>query len=229
MNELNRAIADVKIPPRMAARPISDRGFPIPWFVTRMPDGRYDFRFITEGRKIEALRLQRCWLCGQLLGRYKTFVIGPMCAINRISSEPPAHLECARYAVRICPFLTHPRAQRNYTGDDPRIDAPGIMLVRNPVVSLIWTCASFRAFTASRGNGGLLFELHDAVGIEWWAEGRKAKAAEIAESISGGLPELARLADLDGVPGREALAYQLSRFEAIFPGLWSLVNGEAAA
>jgi hypothetical protein len=32
MPDLNPSIRDIPIPPRMAKRPISDRGFPVPWF-----------------------------------------------------------------------------------------------------------------------------------------------------------------------------------------------------
>jgi hypothetical protein len=112
MPDLNASIRDIPIPPRMAKRPISDRGFPVPWFVAKI-NGIWDFRAIEPGRIARAYNKNLCWLCGEPLGKFVAFVIGPMCSINRISSEPPSHRDCAEYAVRACPFLTQPRAARS--------------------------------------------------------------------------------------------------------------------
>jgi hypothetical protein len=100
------------VPERIAKLPRDDRGYPVPWFVAWV-DGRPDFRVIEGGRIFEALKERRCWVCGEKLGRYLAFVIGPMCAINRITSEPPSHRDCALFAARACPFLTMPRMKRN--------------------------------------------------------------------------------------------------------------------
>jgi hypothetical protein len=35
-----------------------------------------------------------------------SFVVGPMCGINRNSAEPPSHKECAQWSARNCPFLS---------------------------------------------------------------------------------------------------------------------------
>ena len=69
----------------------------------------------------------------------KASVIGPMCAVNRITSEPPCHPQCARYAVQACPFLSQPRARRNEKDlPEERREAAGIALDRNPGVTVIW-------------------------------------------------------------------------------------------
>lgn len=89
---------------KIARLPIA-RGFPIPWFVARLKDGTAEFRAADSLKMEKALSQRRCWVCGDTLGYEMTFVIGPMCAINRVSSEPPSHYECARWSARNCPFL----------------------------------------------------------------------------------------------------------------------------
>src|SRR4030095_12652609 len=79
-----------KMPSRMAKLPRDARGYPVPRFVSWY-DGKPDFR-IADTRYLEhCFRARTCWLCGELLGRYLAFVIGPMCAVNRTTAEPPCH------------------------------------------------------------------------------------------------------------------------------------------
>ena len=37
------------------------------------------------GKREQSVKEKRCWICGDKRGKYGAFVIGPMCAINRIS------------------------------------------------------------------------------------------------------------------------------------------------
>src|SRR4051812_13673711 len=95
------------VPHRMRSLPIR-RGYPVPWFVARVEN---EFHFPTADSRKMMIALHRhvCWVCGQPLGSYLAFVIGPMCAVNRISSEPPSHLECAQFSAMACPFLVRPK------------------------------------------------------------------------------------------------------------------------
>ena len=89
MNRLNASIAHIPLPKRLRWAPISETGYPVPWFVDWI-DGKPDFR-VMDGRKYDrAIKHDLCWLCGQTLGRFKVFTAGPMCAVNRTSGEPPS-------------------------------------------------------------------------------------------------------------------------------------------
>lgn len=93
------------LPPRIAKLPTDERGYPVPYFVEWI-DGKPDFRVMSSKNLARAVKYRRCWICGEELGRFLCFTIGPMCGVNRISSEPPSHYDCARFAVSACPFLT---------------------------------------------------------------------------------------------------------------------------
>ena len=190
------------LPVRMASRPIDKRGFPVPFFVA-MVNGEPDHR-VVEPRALQGcMRHGWCWLCGTPLGAYKSFVIGPMCGINRVNSEPPSHLECARYAAQVCPFLTRPHAKRREAGMPQNAkDAAGVHLKRNPGVALVWTTRNFKPFKA---QGGVLFALGEPESMEWYAEGRPATLAEVEASIESGLPLLLDVARQDGEPAMRQL------------------------
>jgi hypothetical protein len=212
--ELNAAIRDIPVPSRMAHRPISERGFPVPWFVSFL-NGKWDFVNLDPRKVVEAYNRNICWLCGETLGQYKAFAIGPMCSINRVSSEPPAHLACAEYAVRACPFLARPNAKRNeaahLAGDE---NVPGIMLQHNPGAVVIWVT---KGFSPMKDAGGVLFKVGEPVELHWYAEGRKATRGEIEAAIEKGLPFLRRLAITEGNGAEEELDKQIATAKRLLP------------
>lgn len=196
------AVSHVEVPPKLSRRPFDERGYLIPWFVDYV-DGKPDFRVMDAKKFGIAIREKRCWLCGDVLGVHKVFVSGPMCGINRTTSEPPCHRECALYAVQACPFLVKPHAQRRVSNlPDRAVDAAGHGLSRNPGVALLWTAASYDIWKAPGGSGYLL-TMGMPTKVEFFAQGRPATLEEIRESVVSGLPSLRVAAELDG-PGAVA-------------------------
>ena len=180
------------LPPMMERLPIDPRGFPVPWFVSKI-DGEWNFQAVDPRKVMGAHTGGICWICGGKLHRNRAFVIGPMCAVTRTNSEPPSHVQCATFAARACPFLTKPRMRRMPVGEGMR-DAPGLMLDRNPGVCLVWTTHSYRAFRAEGGKAGMLFQLGVPVRVEAYSQGRPATPEELRASITSGLPRLYELA-----------------------------------
>ncbi len=184
------------LPARMASLPVDHRGFPVPWFVAWV-DGEPQFP-VADAEKIGiAIRHKKCWVCGGTLGQYGSYVVGPMCAVNRTSSEPPSHLDCAQFSARNCPFMTRPRMKRVGRENMPMgVQNPaGDMIERNPGVALVWTSRNGKPWKP-RG-GGILFNLGDPTSVEWYAQGRPATREEVLESINSGLPLLRDMADRD--------------------------------
>lgn len=176
------------LPPYMMDLPIDSRGFPVPWFTPKV-NGEWDFQAVSVGKAEEAMQKHICWICGKKMFRNMAFVLGPMCAVNRVSSEPASHVECAEFAVKACPFLTKPRMRRSPKEDGPPV--PGIMIERNPGVCLIWITRKYKPF---RTKTGLLVEVGDPIRTPTaWREGREATTDELIESIKTGLPELLKL------------------------------------
>lgn len=202
--------------------PIDDRGYPVPFFVAWI-DGKPDFR-VADGRSLSrCVKEKICWLCGQPLGRNLAWVIGPMCAINRVSSEPPQHLECADFAARACPFLARPKAKRreaNLPTEDIS-EAAGEGLRRNPGVALVWVARGFRIIrvdgSAPGTAKGILFQVGDPIEMRWYAEGRVATAAEVHSSIYSGLPLLLKTAQAEGSEAEYALAAKVAIAAALMP------------
>lgn len=214
------------VPLRMRGLPLDHRGFPVPWFVAWLdgdgkltnagePDVTPDFRVVDQRKLVKAVTDRRCWLCGQPLGVFMAFVIGPMCAINRVNSEPPSHRECAEFGIRACPFLSRPRMRRNEVGlPVGRNPAPGLHLDHNPGAMCLWVTSSYRMVRAEVGNEGVLFNLGNPTDLVWFAEGRLAMMDEVEAAIRKGLPQLMALAELQP-GGVEALRRQIMIFKAI--------------
>lgn len=223
MTELRQELPP--LPERMQRLPVEDRGYPVPWFVAWLDEngdpvprgeGKPDFRIIHPETIAEAVRFQKCWLCGERLGAYKAYVIGPMCAVNRTSAEPPSHRDCADFAARACPFLARPHARRRDVGKPGQsVEGPGIALQRNPGVALVWVTKKLRR--RPDGRGGVLFDVGEPVETRWYAEGRPATRAEVCESIETGLPSLREIAEQDGKLALKALEKARDRAMELVP------------
>ena len=205
------------LPFRMKSLPRDDRGYPVPWFVDWI-DGKPEFRAMDGRKYILAIRENRCWVCGEKMGTTKVFVAGPMCGINRTSSEPPNHRECATWSALNCPFLSNPRMVRR---EDERINnahlrdaAPGHAITRNPGVAMLWITRQYEVFNDGRGNP--LIQMGEPDSVEWYARGRVATRAEVQESIDTGLPLLEGIARTE-TGGLEALGRYVERFQRWLP------------
>jgi hypothetical protein len=200
------------LPVQMKNLPVDARGFPVPWFVEwfhkdgtpfqhvdapiRPEDGDYpDFRVVDARKKARAVRYKLCWVCGGALGVFKAFVIGPMCAVNRTSGEPPAHRDCGIFSAQGCPFLTKPGVERrvNNLPADSSIH-PG-NLDRNPGVAMVWITKSYKVH---QDEDGVLFRIGEPEEIFFFAEGRIATRKQIMHSIDTGMPFLREIAEAQG-------------------------------
>jgi hypothetical protein len=202
-----RAELPADIPPAIAALPRDSRGYPVPYFVQWI-EGEPDFRII-DPAKLRACKVAGlCWVCGKPLPERYAFVIGPMCAINRTSQEPPSHLECANWSVRACPFLTKPQMKRREDELTEKYEGnvAGFGIKRNPAVSLIWEANHYELF--QDGKGGELVHIGPPLAISYWKEGRPATRAEVMESITSGLPLLEEACQMEATPALREEAHR---------------------
>lgn len=203
------------MPARLLSLPV-ERGYPVPWFVAEV-DGHWDFRIVDARKFKPAIEKRLCWICGQRLGTYLAFTIGPMCAINRTISEPPSHRECAEWSARACPFLTQREPERRTTGLPADVrEAAGCGIKRQPGVVLLWVTKSYKVIHAP-GGSGILFQIGDPLETRWLREGRDATRDEVMESIESGYPLLMEAAQMDGPRAVRQLELQRSKALALLP------------
>lgn len=203
------------LPNRMTKLPV-DRGYPVPWFAAWLDEhgnpqprgvGTPDFRVVYPGAVLYAHQFSRCWVCGGGLGRYRAFVIGPMCAVNRTSSEPPCHVDCADWSARACPFLVRPHMVRREAGmPEEAVEPSGTMLRRNPGVAMVWTTTQYKLRAIP---DEVLFWIGYPESVAFYTEGRPSTRDEVMHSITTGLPALRDLADAQGGRAPEQLEKML--------------------
>lgn len=219
------------MPARIDKLPRDIRGFPVPWFVDWMdgPEGRRTvpvFQAMDPHKLVAAIRHKKCWICGEQLGKFVTFTIGPMCVCNRLSAEPPGHLDCSTFAVMNCPFLASPLAKRRpfvtqdgtvVGGSEEDYKGAGLMIARNPGVSAQWVTKSWNV---EREPQGFLFRIGPLERLKFWSQGRPATRAEVEHSVETGLPRLRAVArEHDGPAGQKLLERQIATMRALVDGL----------
>lgn len=189
------------IPKRMARLDVNPAGYPIPWFVDRTEDpADPDFRLMDPRRWKRAVKEHRCWVCGdRIKGAVETFVIGPMCAVNLTTSEPPCHDDCADWSARACPFLANPKKRRRTSGVEDGEPMGGHSISRNPGVVLLWKVRAGTWKLFDDGTGKPLVRLPQRpLRARWIREGRDATRAEAQAALDSGYPILEEAAMADG-------------------------------
>lgn len=182
------------VPNRLRRLPIQ-KGYPVPWFVSKI-NGVYDFRVAEQEKMLQAIYEKLCWTCGDKMGTHVVFTIGPMCSVNRISAEPPSHLECAEFGVRACPFLNQTQVKRRETNmPEESVAPPGVFIQRQPGVILTWVTKSYEVLQVEHG---FMFSLGKPYSVKWWRDGRRATKSEIMDSFELGYPSLLDDAKSDG-------------------------------
>ena len=103
--EVNAIMIDVPIPMKLNHRP-KYKGLPIP-FIVQYYRGVPDFRVTDPNKWQTCVEEKRCGLCGlkHESGRPLFFIGGSISHETRLFTDPPMHFECARYAMKVCPFL----------------------------------------------------------------------------------------------------------------------------
>jgi len=184
---------------RIASLPVDERGYPVPFFVQWMENGKGvprgqgqpDFRIVDPESLKACVRESRCWVCGDQLGVHRAYVVGPMCVINRTSAEPPSHVDCAEWSVQGCPFLSRPNMVRreDELTESAAGNVAGFMIKRNPGVTVLWKIRNhLRMFRD--GKGGVLFNIGDPEKVTWFKEGRVATNEECIDAINSGIKTL---------------------------------------
>lgn len=216
MLNAREAYLSTETPSAMKLRPVDHRGFPVPWFVTQKDkNGLWDFVNIERRRMLEAMRYEKCWVSGQKLGRYRAFCIGPMCAINRTAGDPPVRKEIALWSVKVCPFMSRPKARRAAKNEDQVIEegagVDGVGIMRNPGVTGVWITKNAEY---QRGRG---YYLGDPLEVTWWAEGRPATRAEVMSSVESGIHHLEGMAAEEGPEALSEFARYRERAAPLWP------------
>jgi hypothetical protein len=186
------------LPPRMKRLPVDARGYPVPWFV-HWENGAPDFRVVERSKMYTAHREQLCWVCGEPLGKFLAFTVGPMCVINKTSGEPPSHRACAEFSARGCPFLTKPQVERREDNLPEGATVHPQMIMRNPGVTAVWITLSYKVVQSDEDH--VVFRMGDALEVEYYCEGRPAIRAEVVHAMAAGLPGLREIAEAQGAEG----------------------------
>lgn len=198
------------MPPRITRLPRDSRGYPVPrmvpWYelgttgLERCPPGLGHPDFTIRDRTIldRCMQLNHCWICGDPLGRYHSYLIDAMAAVDGVSSDPPAHHGCATWSARACPHI----AGRRPDG--------AVILDTRPIYVVI---TSRDDQPQQVRAGGWMWLTGHPERAEWYTAGRPATRNEVMTDIDAQLPEAQKLA----VRTRSGLDRLESGLHAIYP------------
>lgn len=105
-----KKLEQVEVPIWMRKLPKDRRGYPIPHIVKVDNQGRPHFTINEESKRQEVIKKDQCSICGSKLLTRRASIGGPAAAFHPHGAfiDTPMHLECARYALQVCPYLAAP-------------------------------------------------------------------------------------------------------------------------
>lgn len=104
--------AHIPVPMSIQRLPLTEKGYYKPWFVKED-----DFRVTDPDKAWQSVSEKVCWICGEEMGNGPYALLGgPNIVKKRQTKEPPCHVDCAEYAVQVCPFILYPEAKRRESG-----------------------------------------------------------------------------------------------------------------
>lgn len=187
-------------PPQVLIRPRDERGYPVLYTNAVKKDGSPDFLTIDRQKVHNCAKGKLCGICGGFLLSTKTyplpvwrdyvyFIGGPhSCERSGIFADPPMHEDCARFAMRVCPWMILGRYRR--IGNDPEQHHEGAMFVgERPIKFQLLRATSFRA------DSELLFHASylNAVVEQWNPAGPMPTGEQMTEYFRQTEKELAHL------------------------------------
>jgi hypothetical protein len=185
-------VKDVLIPFHLSKNDRDRRGFPIPFIVYRDMKGVPHFTVDDTAAVNLALSKKLCGLCGKPLKVGQLWLIGGPASFldDGIFTVPPAHKDCARYSIQVCPFLAVPNYSRLIEGktlqpeavhDTAQVHNDQITPPRPPYLVL------------ARTSGIKLIDTHDGSGkqhilprrpwkeVEFWQNAKRIVQSEAAK------------------------------------------------
>lgn len=188
---------EITIPTHLRGRP-RHNGYVVPFFVSwfigdqmvneNEPGAKPSFPTIDMGRLLTCRKHSRCWICGNKLAAFKTFVFGPASALARMSYEPPSHRDCARYAAKVCPFIINPKHKHVTERAKPYHMKEGESVLpevspHHPGIVALYTVKSYTFKMQDRARGIGIFELPEPENVEFYIEGRRATVVEVVNGV----------------------------------------------
>ncbi len=145
--------------------------YPIPYFTLIKPDGRPDFRAHDAHRHSAAMRRGLCGVCGERLPYWIFFLLGPNALRERLSYMPAMHEECARYSLRICPFLAledHTHSMRPPGAGNVKLVSDADMPPKPPRCALVRTRRYEIEYPSSPSTGAEYAAFAPPKAVEWF-------------------------------------------------------------
>lgn len=138
---------EVPLPLAMERLPLTPNGYRKPWFVKGD-----DLRVTNPEKYIQCMTGHRCWICGNANKKEKVFITDIQSALTGNSVEPPGHMDCTIYALKVCPYLLLPKTKRRSAALEVYVeeDSPALN-EKNPGIFVMTSVKKFK-FEKIPGN-----------------------------------------------------------------------------
>lgn len=158
----------IEVPDFLAHLKRDHRGYPHPFLM--MPDSIVT---MDPRKQIRCAREKLCMVCGRKLDNKKWFIGGWKTAVNRAVVDPAMHERCARYSLKVCPFLANSEMKYRKRYDEGTMIVPGTEEGGRPATQCLFRTTGSRLILF---NGQVYVLCNRWDYIEHWANGEQVAA-----------------------------------------------------
>lgn len=127
----------IDVPPFLKHLARDHRGYPHPFLMMRDSIVTVD-----PSKQLRCLKEKLCMVCGTRLDNKKWFIGGHLTAVNRAVIDPAMHERCARYSLKVCPFLANSEMKYRKRYEEGAMAVPGTVSTRAETTCLLRTNGS---------------------------------------------------------------------------------------
>jgi hypothetical protein len=157
----------IEVPKFLAHLKRDPRGYPHPYLM--MPDSIVT---MDPRKQLRCVREKLCMVCGLRLDNRKWFIGGWRTAVNRAVVDPAMHERCARYSLKVCPFLANSEMKYRKRYEEGAMLVAGSSDGRPPTQCLFSTTGS----RAILFDGQLFILCNRWLTVEHWLNGEPVAA-----------------------------------------------------
>lgn len=165
----------IELPERIASLPRDSRGYPIPYIIFINDDGKPIFTINDIDKVQQAIAQNLCHICGQPLENLVWFTGGPGSALLNnqwgVYNDGPMHCDCMRFAMAVCPHLSHKMTKAIGPAVAKSLNEKGISTFDTttiPGVPSIFVSVQTPKFLIARGQ---FYVPKPYLKVEYWKDG----------------------------------------------------------
>ena len=188
------------------------QGLKIPYSVAIDEGGKPNYNLTDAEKYITCIRENKCFICGQTLGKHKAFMLPPLAVLRLQHNIPPSHRDCAIWSAETLPSTLNNKPMLLSANDQKQPEQKTGLIMIAVTTKAIYTATNNSpewSFT-NKESEILINEAH------WYLDGKQVNYDEVQSHLNKALGVItAEINQSDSEVKKEAIETLHSRYRLL--------------